>query len=91
MILSVSSMSVGMKRSAIDIIIASSCTGTLIFLRGPSKLSRPSVRRMGEVVYVSRNVPMMSSVMRSIIVMAARTPSIVMRKIQKWHSSVPGV
>ena len=34
---------------------------------------------------------MIKSVMRSIIVMAARTPSIVMRKIQKWHSSVPGV
>ena len=50
MILSVSSISVGMKRSAMDIIIASSCTGSLIFLRGLSRLSSPSVRRIGLVV-----------------------------------------
>ena len=66
-------------------------TALLNLFYTPGRLSRPSVRRMGEVVYVSRNVPMIKSVMRSIIVMAARTPSIVMRKIQKWHSSVPGV
>ena len=31
-------------------IIASSCTGSLMALRGFSRFSRPSVRRMGEVV-----------------------------------------
>ena len=62
----------------------------LDLLEGTQQTLKPSVRRMGEVVYVSRNVPMIKSVMRSIIVIAARTPSIVMRKIQKWHSSVPG-
>ena len=34
---------------------------------------------------------MIKSVMRSIIVTAARTPSIVMRKIQKCQISLPGV
>ena len=50
MILSVSSISVGMKRSAIDIMIVISCTGTLIFLRGLSSISSPSVSAMGLVV-----------------------------------------
>ena len=50
MILSVSSISVGMKRSAMHIIIASSCTGSLIFFSGLSRLSSPSVSEIGEVV-----------------------------------------
>ena len=50
MILSVSSMSVGMKRSAMHIIIASSWTGAPIFFRGLSRLSSPSVSAMGLVV-----------------------------------------
>ncbi len=50
MILSVSSMSVGMNRSAMLIIMASSWTGTRIFLRGLSSCSSPSVRAMGDVV-----------------------------------------
>ena len=50
MILSVSSIRVGIKRRAMDIIMASSCTGTLIFFSGPSRDSSPSVSRMGEVV-----------------------------------------
>ena len=50
MILSVSSMSVGMKRRAMDIIIESSWTGACSFLSGESRLSRPSVREIGEVV-----------------------------------------
>ena len=50
MILSVSSMSVGMKRRAMHIIMASSWTGTWIFFSGFSSSSSPSVRAMGEVV-----------------------------------------
>ena len=50
MILSVSSMSVGMNRRAMDIIMASSCTGKRSFFRGASRLSSPSVRAMGLVV-----------------------------------------
>ena len=50
MILSVSSMRVGINRRAIDIVIASSWTGTRTFFSGPSRDSSPSVSRMGEVV-----------------------------------------
>ena len=50
MILSVSSISVGMNRRAMDIIIASSWTGTWSFFRPFSSRSRPSVRLMGLVV-----------------------------------------
>ncbi len=42
-IFSVSSMRVGMKRSAIDIIMDSSCTGACSFLSGESRRSSPSV------------------------------------------------
>ena len=50
MILSVSSMRVGMKRRAMDIIMLSSWTGTLIFFKKPNRDSSPSVREMGLVV-----------------------------------------
>ena len=50
MILSVSSISVGMKRRAMDIIIASSWTGTWSFFKGFISRSMASVRAMGEVV-----------------------------------------
>ena len=43
MIFSVSSMRVGIKRSAIDIIMDSSCTGACSFLSGESRRSSPSV------------------------------------------------
>ena len=49
-ILSVSSMSVGMKRRAMLIIMLISCTGTRSFLRGFSSSSSPSVRARGLVV-----------------------------------------
>ena len=50
MILSVSSIRVGMNRRAIVIIIASSCTGNFTFFRGLSRCSMPSVRAIGRVV-----------------------------------------
>jgi len=50
MILSVSSISVGMNRRAMDIIMASSWMGRRSFFSGDSRLSSPSVREMGLVV-----------------------------------------
>ncbi len=50
MILSVSSIRVGMNRRAMDIIMDSSWTGTRSFFSGPIRLSSPSVRDRGEVV-----------------------------------------
>ena len=50
MILSVSSISVGINRRAMDIIMASSWTGTWSRLRPLSSRSSPSVRLMGLVV-----------------------------------------
>ena len=50
MILSASSISVGMKRSAMLIIIASSCTGRRSFFSGDSSSSMPSVSAIGLVV-----------------------------------------
>ena len=57
MILSASSISVGMKRSAMDIIIASSWAGKWIFFSGLRSISMPSDSAMGEVVRVIREVP----------------------------------
>ena len=50
MILSVSSMRVGMKRRAMLIIMASSCTGKCSLPRGLSSCSMASVSTMGLVV-----------------------------------------
>ena len=50
MILSVSSISVGMNRRAMDIIMVSSWTGTRKRFKPFSSRSRPSVRLMGLVV-----------------------------------------
>ena len=57
MILSVSSIRIGIKRSAIDIIIAIACTGTPILESGISAFSRPSVSWFGVVVSVMIEVP----------------------------------
>ena len=54
MMRSVSSSSVGMKRRAMVIIMASSWAGTPTRLKGFSKCSMPSVRTIGDVVYVRR-------------------------------------
>ena len=47
-----------MKRSAIDMIIAISCTGTRILFSGPSNSSIPSVSSFGVVVNVISDEPM---------------------------------
>ena len=49
----VSSVKIGIKRSAMDIINASSCTGKRIYFKGFNKLSIPSVSDTGVVVNVS--------------------------------------
>src|SRR5699024_4703906 len=69
MIFSVSSMSVGMKRRLIDIIIAISCTGTLSTLSGRQMRSIASVRDSGLVVSVSDGVERMSIAMDKVMLM----------------------
>ena len=91
MILSVSSISVGMKRSAMLIIMDISCTGTFSFFSGLKSDSMPSVRAMGAVVYVSRKVPKISSVMRSTINTARTAPSRVTVTGPSFRSGVPVV
>ena len=91
MILSVSSIRMGMNRSAIDIIMAISCTGTWIFLRKPSPFSIPSVRSFGVVVSVISEEPMTSRIRRITIRMATRMPSFVIFSFHSCHTTVPGV
>ena len=62
MIFSVSSISVGMKRSAMDIINASSCTGIFHFFKGPNSSSIPSVMDIGDVVKVKSDVTRINNV-----------------------------
>ena len=57
MILSVSSSRIGINRSAMDIIIATSWTGTLILFSGWSSFSSPSVSPLGDVVNVMIDEP----------------------------------
>ena len=91
MILSVSSNKMGIKRSAMDIIMATSCTGTLNIFKGPIIFSIPSVRLFGVVVSVITDDPMISSVRRIAMEMAIFRPSCVMVSFQIVKSGVPCV
>ena len=71
MILSVSSSSVGIKRSAMVIIMASSWDGRPSFARGRNRRSMPSVMATGFVVRVSSEEPKMS-ITRRIAIKTAR-------------------
>ena len=82
-------MSVGIKRSAMLIIMESSCTGKRSFLSGLKSCSSPSVSCRGEVVYVRRNVPHTSRMMRSTISTARRMPLSVMRSTQNEQITLP--
>ena len=62
MILSVSSRRVGIKRRAMDMVIAISWVGTPTRDRGPISRSIPSVSAIGFVVKVSREEPMISRI-----------------------------
>ena len=83
-ILSASSISVGMKRSAMVIIMASSCAGKWI-----SAFSRPSVSWFGVVVSVIRLVPTSSSTSLSVIYTLCFMASSVMLIIQKAITVLP--
>ena len=75
MILSVSSRSVGMKRRAMVIIMAISCTGKCTAFRGLSSRSSASVSAMGEVVSVKSDVPASRNTSLRLMNTANRTPS----------------
>ena len=78
-----------MNLSAMLIIMLISCTGTFIFLSGLSSISSPSVSAIGLVVYVSRKVPVISSIMRTTMRKARLMPSVVMVNIHQSKSTVP--
>ena len=78
MIFSVSSRSVGTKRSAIVIIIANSCTGTCSSASGFSRRSMASVNCVGDVVNVRIELMRMSTTMRTAIMMLFTMPFRVM-------------
>ncbi len=65
MILSASSMRVGIKRRAMVIIMANSCAGKPILLNGFKTNSMASVRAMGEVVKVNTEVDRTRSTRRA--------------------------
>ena len=75
MILSVSSSRVGINLSAMDIIIAISCAGRPNRSNGLSSRSIPSVRRIGVVVSVRREDPIISRTSRIAMNTAVMTPS----------------
>lgn len=75
MIRSVSSSSVGMKRSAMVIIIASSWAGTPKRRNGFKSASIPSVRTIGLVVYVRSEEKPIRNTRRSVIKRPFRRPS----------------
>ena len=56
-ILSVSSINIGINLRAMDIIMAIACTGTFILLSGDKDFSSPSVNWFGVVVSVISDVP----------------------------------
>ena len=71
----VSSISVGMNRRAMDIMSASACTGNLMYFKGFSRLSRPSVRLTGVVVSVRSAEPSTKNISLNIRKIANSTPS----------------
>ena len=91
MILSVSSIKIGINLSAIDIIMAISCTGS-IKLKGFIKRSSALVSWFGVVVSVIREVPTIRKLRRIAIRTAISRPFSVMVIFQNVTStSSPGV
>ena len=74
-----------------DIIMATSCTGTRNTRRGPSILSIPSVRLLGVVVSVITEEPITSITSLTAMFTAVRTPSLVTDSFHSDTSSSPGV
>ena len=88
---SVSSRRVGIKRSAIVIIMASSCAGTPKRRNGMRRASIPSVSTIGLVVYVKRDEKAIRNTRRSVIKTPFLTPSSVIFTGPSLKISVPGV
>ena len=80
-----------MNRSAMDIIIATSCTGTLKILSGRISFSKPSVRLLGVVVSVITEDPTIKNDNRIAIIPAILAPSLVMVSFHSVTSGSPGV
>lgn len=80
-----------MNRSAIVIIIASSCAGSPSLLKGCKSLSTPSVRDIGVVVKVSSELPRIRRANRDDIFTAIRTPSQVICTQPITINGVPAV
>ena len=91
MILSVSSNKIGINRRAMDIIIATSCTGSLMTFKNPRDFSIPSVRLLGVVVSVIMDEPIISMVRRIAIKTAIRIPSLVTEIFHTENTTSPGV
>ena len=83
-ILSVSSNNVGIKRNAIVIIIANSCTGNPTLLNGDKSLSIPSVNCIGDVVSVNKDVPTTKYINLIAINIACLKPASVIFKKPNW-------
>ena len=80
-----------MKRRAMDIIMATSCTGTPTFFRNPRPFSRPSVSSLGVVVKVMTEEPSTRKIRRSAINTAVRRPSQVIFRNPSCTMASPGV
>ena len=89
MILSVSSRRVGIKRRAMDMVIAISWVGTPTRDRGPISRSIPSVSAIGFVVKVSREEPMISRISRTAMKTAVYNPSAVIFRNPHCQSTLP--
>ena len=85
-ILSVSSIKIGMNLNAMDIIMATACTGTPILLNGDSEVSSPSVNWFGVVVSVMRDVPIIKYISRIDINIAFVIPTVDILIIPYWKS-----
>ena len=82
MILSSSSINVGINLNEIVIIIANSCAGTPIFFKGFNKFSIASVNCIGEVVNVSKLEKIISNINLKLIKIPNFIPSSVNLKIK---------
>ena len=88
-ILSISSIKEGINLKAILIIIATSWTGNFIHLRGVSRLSSPSVRFMGVVVSVIKEVESTRNNSLIAILEAKIRPCSVIVSFHHDHKTLP--
>ena len=88
-ILSVSSTRIGIKRSAIDIIIATSCTGTFTLFNGLRSFSIASVSWLGVVASVIIEDPIIRNTSLNAINTVLSIPSSVIVIIPNFTSTLP--